>query len=120
LLHRWITHAGDVRHDAAISAEVETLLKTHCVEQRIVTERIIGCPHEEGKDYPVGGVCPHCPFWHNRDRFTHELLPSLPEMTPAQVLAELAATKDRQPRARCWRRKQPRSALATAPARHRA
>lgn len=29
---------------------------------------VMGCPHEEGPDYPEGGVCPICPFWatHNR------------------------------------------------------
>ena len=97
-LHRWITQAGDIRQDAAITVEVEAFLKLHGVKQRIITERIIGCAHEEGKDYPQGGVCPHCPFWHNRDRFTHELLPPPPEFTPAQILAELASVRNRQPR----------------------
>jgi hypothetical protein len=97
-LHRWITQAGDIRNDQAISSEVESLLKQHGVKQRITTEHIIGCAHEEGKDYPTGGLCPHCPFWHNRDRFTHELLPAPPEMSPAQILAELAGTTSRQPR----------------------
>jgi len=97
-LHRWITHGGDIRKDPAITAEVESFLKSHGVKQRIITERTIGCPHEEGKDYPTGGVCPHCPWWHNRDRFTHELLPPPPEMTPAQVLADLASVTNRQPR----------------------
>ena len=97
-LHRWITQAGDIREDAVITTEVEAFLKLHRVKQRIITERIIGCPHEEGKDYPQGGVCPHCPFWHNRDRFTHELLPPLPEFTPAQILAELTSVRNRQPR----------------------
>jgi hypothetical protein len=79
-LHRWITHAGDIREDATIAAEVESFLKQHRVKQRIITEQIIGCPHEEGKDYPEGGECPHCPFWHNRDRFTRRLLSETPEL----------------------------------------
>lgn len=33
-------------------------------------ETLIGCPHEEGTDYPDGGVCPLCEFWKGRDRFT--------------------------------------------------
>jgi len=33
---------------------------------------IIGCPHEEGTDYPEGKSCPQCPFWAGRDRFTQE------------------------------------------------
>ena len=24
--------------------------------------RLIGCPHEEGIDYPEGHSCPHCPY----------------------------------------------------------
>jgi hypothetical protein len=38
--------------------------------------RIIGCPHEEGIDYPEGSMCPKCPFWSSRDRWTGELLRS--------------------------------------------
>ena len=44
----------------------------HRVKQVIAVERIIGCPHEEGLDYPEGMKCPLCPFWSNRNRFTHE------------------------------------------------
>jgi hypothetical protein len=73
-LHCWITHAGDVRRDPSIQAEVEAFFKAHGVRQTVRTERIVGCPHEEEVDYPLGGVCPHCPFWHTHDRFTHELL----------------------------------------------
>ena len=35
-------------------------------------EGIIGCPHEEDIDYQ-GPVCPKCPFWANRDRWTDPL-----------------------------------------------
>jgi hypothetical protein len=33
-------------------------------------DRIIGCPHEEGIDYPLGSTCPLCPFWKDKDRWT--------------------------------------------------
>jgi hypothetical protein len=36
---------------------------------------IFGCPHEEGIDYPNGGVCPRCPFWAEHDRF-EQVVPS--------------------------------------------
>jgi Protein of unknown function (DUF1186)/SEC-C motif len=97
-LHRWITQAGDVRQDSATAAAVKAFFRQHGVKHTVSSERIIGCPHEEGVDYPRGGVCPLCPFWHNRDRFTHEVLPPPPEMTPAHILAELASVRDRQPR----------------------
>jgi hypothetical protein len=34
----------------------------------------IGCPHEEGKDYPLGENCPQCPYWANRDRWSGKLI----------------------------------------------
>jgi hypothetical protein len=37
-----------------------------------VTDRILGCPHEEGVDYE-GRVCPQCPFWAHRNRWTGEI-----------------------------------------------
>lgn len=37
-------------------------------------DQILGCPHEEGIDYPENESCPECPFWAHRDRFTGELL----------------------------------------------
>ena len=35
----------------------------HGVRQVAMTEGNMGCPHEEGEDFPVGGDCPFCPFW---------------------------------------------------------
>jgi hypothetical protein len=39
----------------------------------VMTDRIIGCPHEEGIDYE-GETCPACPFWAGRDRWTGKRL----------------------------------------------
>ena len=32
----------------------------------IATDRNMGCPHEEGKDFPKGGDCPFCPYWKGK------------------------------------------------------
>jgi hypothetical protein len=40
----------------------------------VMADRIIGCPHEEGVDYPDGSKCPQCPFWAIRDRFTGDII----------------------------------------------
>jgi hypothetical protein len=32
----------------------------------VATDRNMGCPHEEGKDFPVGGDCPFCPYWKGK------------------------------------------------------
>ena len=26
----------------------------------------MGCPHEEGEDFPLGEDCPFCPFWKGK------------------------------------------------------
>ena len=28
----------------------------------------MGCPREEGEDFPMGGDCPFCPFWKGKTR----------------------------------------------------
>jgi hypothetical protein len=71
-LRRWTVEAGDVRYDPTVTDEVMAFLKENQVVESVMTERIIGCPHEEGKDYPEGGVCPTCSFWWNIDRWTHQ------------------------------------------------
>jgi hypothetical protein len=43
----------------------------HGVLSVAMTDRIIGCPHQEGIDYQ-GPWCPVCEFWKGRDRFTGE------------------------------------------------
>ncbi|MGQ9661470.1 MAG: hypothetical protein ACUVWX_03920 [Kiritimatiellia bacterium] len=72
-IRKWMSGLTDVRTDKRIGQEVMEFLKAHDVKQVFSTDRIIGCPHEEGQDYPEGMKCPLCSFWRNRDRFTHEI-----------------------------------------------
>jgi len=72
-LHRWISPQIDIRKDPTLQNEIADFLRQHNVKMVITTDRIIGCPHEEGKDYPEGESCPLCPFWANRDRWSGEL-----------------------------------------------
>jgi hypothetical protein len=67
-LERWHSETEDVRLSAAIGEQVLAFLEQHGVTSVVMTDRIIGCPHEEGIDY----IGPTCPFWAGRDRFTHE------------------------------------------------
>jgi hypothetical protein len=90
----WTTQGDDVRHDPQITAEVAGFLQQHGAKQSVTSGRIIGCPHEEGIDYPMGRTCPRCPFWAGIDRFTHEpLMLSAPTMAPAEILADLSSDK---------------------------
>ena len=71
-MQTWTSQRADVRHDPIISLEVADYLQQHGAKQTVTSDRIIGCPHEEGIDYPMGRTCPRCPFWAGIDRFTHE------------------------------------------------
>jgi hypothetical protein len=71
-LEKWYSDETDVRANEDIGRNILELLKSHAVTSCVVTDGIIGCPHEEGIDYPEGKSCPKCPFWAGRDRFTHE------------------------------------------------
>jgi hypothetical protein len=72
-MRRWSGETGDVRMDDTILAEIVTFLREHQVQSVAMTEGILGCPHEEGIDYPDGETCPDCPYWAGRDRWTGKL-----------------------------------------------
>ena len=73
-LERWVSERVDIRWDLAIEEELVAFIKEQKVKSVVTSDRIVGCPHEEGKDYPEGETCPSCPFWEKRDRWTGELL----------------------------------------------
>ncbi|OWV96587.1 hypothetical protein ATY81_03000 [Rhizobium sp. R72] len=72
-LRRWFVDFGDVRTNETILVEIATFLRGHEVRSVAMTEQILGCPHEEGIDYPSGGACPNCPYWAGRNRWTGQL-----------------------------------------------
>ena len=71
-LLRWLSEEEDLRNSLTILAEARAALEEHAVKSVAMADRIIGCPHEEGIDYPDGETCPRCPFWAGRDRWTGE------------------------------------------------
>ena len=73
-LERWFSDQGDVRDDADINAAIMTFIERHGAKTVVLSDRIIGCPHEEGVDYPEGQKCPQCPFWATRDRWSGDVL----------------------------------------------
>jgi hypothetical protein len=96
----WTSDDKDLRHDPATNADILAFTIQHGVAESATTDRIIGCPHQEGIDYPLGRVCPQCPFWARIDRFTHEPLKApRATMTPQQVMAELSRDRVTSPKA---------------------
>ena len=71
---RWFCEEGDARTDDSIGEEVLAFIREHGALTVVAADRIIGCPHEEGVDYPEGRVCPRCPFWAHRDRWSGEVI----------------------------------------------
>ena len=68
-IHRYFSEDKDARYKIDIQESILARLKEHEVRSLIMVEKIFGCPHEEGIDYPEGEACPQCPFWKGRDRF---------------------------------------------------
>lgn len=97
-MRRWTTAEVDVRYDPTIADSVADCLREFAVKSTLRSDRIIGCPHEEGIDYPMGRTCPRCPFWAGIDRFTHEPIPvPVPTLSPPEILATLSKDASVQP-----------------------
>ena len=71
----WQIVHGDVRNTPEIAAEMSAFIEVHGVISTVMTDGLLGCPHQEGIDYE-GEYCPDpaCAFWHGRDRFTGKLV----------------------------------------------
>lgn len=63
-LKRW--WGKDVQKDRRIQKEIVEFIKAHGAKSAVVTDGVIGCPHEEGVDFPEGEDCPFCPFWKGK------------------------------------------------------
>jgi hypothetical protein len=74
-LVKWISSSVDLRNDPVVMQELVNRIREEGVRSVVMVDRIIGCPHEEGIDYPEGEHCPQCLFWKGRNRFTGELEP---------------------------------------------
>jgi hypothetical protein len=72
-LERWIRES-DVRIDPDVNEQILKFIRTHEAKSVAMIDRIIGCPHEEGIDYPAGSKCPKCAFWAHRDRWTGQVV----------------------------------------------
>ena len=71
-MERWFSDTTDVRTDPQINEAITNYIQRHAVRSVGMFDRIIGCLHEEGIDYPEREKCPQCPFWANRDRWSGE------------------------------------------------
>ncbi len=66
LLERWFSsdyEDVDVRYGSVIIQRVLNFIKDQNAQTVVISDGIIGCPHEAGKDYPKGSICTTCQFW---------------------------------------------------------
>lgn len=52
-----------ISQDPTAIHELGIFFKSHGVQRVIMAERIAGCEHVPGIDYPEDENCPYCPFW---------------------------------------------------------
>lgn len=64
ILKSWVSNK--ILNNDNIRGQIKKYLSEHKVGQTVVTEGNIGCIHEEGLDFPLGGDCPFCPFWKGK------------------------------------------------------
>jgi len=64
ILERWM--GTNIKDNPKIQRQIKTFFERHRVRSVVATDRNIGCPHEEGSDFEVGGDCPFCPFWKGK------------------------------------------------------
>jgi hypothetical protein len=68
-MKKWFSD-DDVMKEPNVFEEVLEFIQTNGAKSVGMLDRIVGCPHEEGIDYPEGHSCPLCPFWAGRNRWT--------------------------------------------------
>lgn len=73
-LERWFSETTDIRLDAEVNEAIVRFIQDQGAKSVVSPDRILGCPHEEGTDYPEGEKCPRCAYWATRDRFTGEVI----------------------------------------------
>ena len=74
VLERWTNQTTDVRNDPSIISRILEFITANGAKSIVSPDKIIGCPHEEGIDYPEGEGCPKCKYWIGRDRFAGNIV----------------------------------------------
>jgi len=108
-LHKWVRDSpeADLRYDVKLQNTWIEIIRREGVRSLAMMEEIFGCPHEEGIDYPVGEVCPECPFWADRPPIepkplTPRTYTAIASFKPEQWEKLLATADDRDNLGKTW------------------
>ena|SRR3990167_237493 len=69
VMMRWYAETDIRKHTQILKEVFDYISKQNDILSIAMTEKIIGCPHEEGIDYEAGKPCPQCPYWENQNRW---------------------------------------------------
>ena len=61
LLEKWV--GRDVQNNPKVREQIKAFFVKHMVKNVVATSANMGCPHEEGEDFPTGEDCPFCLWW---------------------------------------------------------
>ena len=64
IMERW--YGPDVMTNPEVQVQIAGFIEAHGVRSVAITDGVLGCPHEEGIDFPAGQECPYCPFWRGK------------------------------------------------------
>jgi hypothetical protein len=64
ILKRWV--GSNVKNNSKVRREIQEFFDEHSVRSVVATDKNMGCPHEEGEDFPTGEDCPFCPWWKGK------------------------------------------------------
>ncbi|MBI3760564.1 MAG: hypothetical protein HY260_01700 [Chloroflexi bacterium] len=64
IVERWL--GSDVMTNSEVQVQIAGFIAAHGAKQVVIAEGMMGCPHEEGIDFPNGEECPYCPFWRGK------------------------------------------------------
>ncbi len=70
ILRRFV--GSKVKEQPKVQLEIVEFFSSYQVKQTGFVDGNIGCPHEEGEDFPVGEDCPFCPFWAGKQGSANE------------------------------------------------
>lgn len=72
IVRRWV--GMNVLARPKMQGELQEFFREHGVKQVTAVQGNLGCPHEEGEDFPLGEDCPFCPFWKGKQGSGRERL----------------------------------------------
>jgi hypothetical protein len=64
ILERWM--GTNIKDSPKVKRQMQEFFKKHEVKSVAMSDGNMGCPHEEGPDFPHGEDCPFCPFWKGK------------------------------------------------------